>query len=86
MLIVFQIVIYSKLVNFQNLSICKTIEIPKISNLVNYHIFWVRRPIFRNFKISNIKRSKDELFEFSIFELILHFDICLNFSNIQNIW
>ena len=27
----------------------------------------VERPIFRNFEISNIKRTKDELFDFFIF-------------------
>ena len=37
-----EIVEFQKLANFQNLTICKTIEIPRISNLmVNYHIFLV---------------------------------------------
>ena len=34
----------SEIVDFpklENLTICKTIKIPKIFNLVNYHIFWV---------------------------------------------
>ena len=30
----------------------------------------VERPIFRNFKITNIKITKDELFDISIFEFI----------------
>ena len=35
-----EIVECQKLANFQNLIICKTIKIPRISNLmVNYHIF-----------------------------------------------
>ena len=37
---------FQKLANFQNLTIRKTIKVPKISNLVNYHIFRV----FEQFK------------------------------------
>ena len=36
-----EIVEFQKLANFQNLTICKTFKISRISNLmVNYHIFW----------------------------------------------
>ena len=34
-----EIVEFQKLANFQNFTICKTIKFPKISNLINYHIF-----------------------------------------------
>ena len=33
----------------------------------------VERPVFRNFKIANIKIKKNELFDNFIFELFLHF-------------
>ena len=33
----------------------------------------VERPIFRNFKITNIKRTKDELFDSFIFNFFLLF-------------
>ena len=45
----------------------------------------VERPIFRTFEISNIKRTKDESFDFIIFNLNKNY-ICLNYSNTQNIW
>ena len=45
----------------------------------------VERPIFQNFEIPNIKRTKDELFDFFILDLKF-FYICLNYSNSQNIW
>ena len=32
----------------------------------------IERPIFRHFEISNIKKTKDELFDFFIFELIFY--------------
>ena len=38
------------------------------------------------FQNSNIKSTKDELFDFLIFEFIFYFDICLNYSNILNIY
>ena len=41
----------------------------------------VERPIARNFEISNIERTKDELFDFLIFKCIFYFYICLNYSN-----
>ena len=44
----------------------------------------VERPIFQKFETSNIKITKVELFDFSIFEFILHFYDCLNYSNTQN--
>ena len=44
----------------------------------------VERLIFRDFEISNIKISKVELFDFSIFEFIFYFYDCLNFSDTQN--
>ena len=37
----------------------------------------VERPIFRNFKITNIKIAKDELFDSFIFELI--FSLLINY-------
>ena len=40
----------------------------------------VERPIFRNFKIANIKTTKDELFDSFIFELI--FGFLINYLNI----
>ena len=38
-----EIIRFRKLANFLNLTICKTIKIPKNSNFVNYHIcvFWM---------------------------------------------
>ena len=33
----------------------------------------VERPIFRNFKITNIKITKDELFDSFIFEVIFYY-------------
>ena len=45
----------------------------------------VERPIFRDYKISNIKRTKDELVNFLIFEFIYYFYICLNYSNTRKI-
>ena len=44
----------------------------------------VERPIFRKFETSNIEITKLELFDFSIFEFILYFYYCLNYSNTQN--
>ena len=45
----------------------------------------VERPIFRSFKISNIKKNKRWVIRFFIFEFIFYFNICLSYSNIQNI-
>ena len=46
----------------------------------------VERLLFRTSKISNIKRTKDELFDFIIFDFFKKIYICLNYSNTQNIW
>ena len=43
----------------------------------------VERPIFRDFEISNIKITKVNLFDFSIFEFIFYFYDCLNYTNTQ---
>ena len=44
----------------------------------------VERPIFRNFKIRNIKITKDELFEYFIYEFIFnHF--FKNYLNAESI-
>ena len=43
----------------------------------------VERPIFRNFKIANIKITKDELFDNFIFEF--NFSFFKNHINTQNI-
>ena len=43
-------------------------------------------PIFWNFEFSSIKRTKDELFDVITLEFIFDLNICLNSSNIQNIW
>ena len=43
----------------------------------------VERPIFRNFKIANIKITKDELFDSFIFEF--NFSFFRNHLNTQNI-
>ena len=50
------------------------------------HLEWpnVERPIFRDFEILNIQITKIVLFDFSIFELVLYFYDCLNYSNTQN--
>ena len=40
----------------------------------------------RYFVISNSKRTKDQLFDFFIFEFIFYFYIYLNYSNTQYIW
>ena len=40
--------------------------------------------IFRNLKISNIKRTKDELFDCLFSNMFRYLNICLNYSNIQN--
>ena len=45
---------------------------------------YLERPIFRNFEISNIKITKVELFDFSIFLFIFHFHLFKNYSNTQN--
>ena len=45
----------------------------------------VERPIFQNFEIPNIKRTKDELFYFFNFEFIFYLHICLNYLNTKNI-
>ena len=52
-------------------------------NLEQPNVEW---PIFRNFKISNIGRTKDESFDFFIIEFTFYFYNCLNYLNIQNIW
>ena len=44
----------------------------------------LERPIFRNFEITNIKRTKDELFDIFTFEFIFYFYICLNYSHPQD--
>ena len=41
----------------------------------------VERPIFWNFEIPNIKRTKDESFDFLILNSFFYLDICLNYSN-----
>ena len=46
----------------------------------------VERPIFRNFKIPNIKRTKDELFDFFNFQFIFYFHISLNYLNNSKNW
>ena len=51
-------------------------------NLKRPNVEW---SIFRNVEISNFKVMKVELFDFSIFEFIFHFYICLNFQNTQSI-
>ena len=43
----------------------------------------IERPIFRNFKIANIKITKDELFDNFIFKFNVSF--CKNNLNTQNI-
>ena len=43
----------------------------------------VERTIFRNFKIANIKRTKDELFDYFIFEF--NFSFFKSHLNTQNI-
>ena len=45
----------------------------------------VERRIFRNLEISNIKRTKDELFDFLNFEFISSCNIRSNYSNANNI-
>ena len=45
----------------------------------------VERPIFQNFKITNIKIAKDELFDYFIYEYIFYY-FFLNYLNTQNIW
>ena len=42
-------------------------------------------PIFRNFKITNFKIAKDELFDYFIYEFIFHI-VFLNYLNTQKIW
>ena len=44
----------------------------------------VELPIFRKFETSNIEITKVESFGFSIFEFILYFYDCFNYSNTQN--
>ena len=44
----------------------------------------VEQPIFRISEISNMKGTKDELFDFIIFDLKKNY-ICLNYWNTQNI-
>ena len=44
----------------------------------------VERLIFRDLEISNIKITKVDLFDFSIFEFIFNFYDCLNYSDTQN--
>ena len=63
-----------------------TFTIDKISNVHNkfrsliimggiQNLEWsnVERPIFRNFKITNIKIEKDELFDYFIYEFIFYY-------------
>ena len=50
---------FRKLANFNNSTICKIIKIPKISNLVNYHVCILTvRTILRNEKIQNKFENK----------------------------
>ena len=48
----------------------------------------VERPIFRNFEISNVKITKDELFDFLIFEFIFLFVLIIRtlkiYDNLRN--
>ena len=46
----------------------------------------LERPIFRNFKISNIKITKDELFDFYCRSYFFNFLICTNYSNTWNVF
>ena len=48
----------------------------------NFESSNVELPIFRNFKITNIKIAKDQLFDYSIYEFIFFF---FNYLNTQNI-
>ena len=43
-----------------------------------------KRPISRNFKITDIKRTKDELFDFLIVEFIFYFGNSGNFNSFPN--
>ena len=45
----------------------------------------LERPIFRNFKITNIKIAKDELFDYFIYEFIFCIIIFLNYLRTQSI-
>ena len=66
-----EIVQFRKLANFQILKICKTIEIPKTSNSVNYHtcILSVCR-ILQNIKInSKMEESNNSTFVIFIFKI-----------------
>ena len=45
----------------------------------------VERPIFWNFKITNIEIAKDDLFDYFIYELFFII-IFLNYFNTQSIW
>ena len=45
----------------------------------------VERNVFRTSEISKIKKTKDELCDFIIFDFYFYSYICLNYSNTQNI-
>ena len=47
-------------------------------NLEQSNVEWA---IFQNYKIANIKITKDELFDFFDFEFFKSFYICLKYSN-----
>ena len=48
----------------------------------NLELSNVERPIFRNFKITNIKIAKDELFSYFMYDFFVFF----NYLNTQSIW
>ena len=62
----------------------KTFEWPQVGGGKHLERSNVERPIFRNFKISDIKITKVELFDFSIFEFIFYFYFFFNSTNTQN--
>ena len=45
----------------------------------------VEQPIFRNFKITNIKTAKDDLFDYFILEFIFYY-FSFNYLNTSSIW
>ena len=56
----------------------KTVERGGGQHLKQLYAEWA---IFQNYKIANIKITKDELFDFFNFEFIFYSYICLNYSN-----
>ena len=74
-----------KFLEFRWVSNCQTLKTRWLGRAQHLEQSNVERTIFRNFKMSNIKITKDELLDFK-FSIFFYLFICWIYSNVPNIW